>query len=326
MMKGYKGFKKDFKCQGMQYEVGKEFSVDGELKICENGLHFCKYPLDVFGYYGPSVSRFAEVEALGEVKSEDSNNFIEKDSKMCTNKLKVCTEIGVPDLVDAAVDYIKDKAYYTNKTQETIVESQNTSGYGIAVNRHKFSIAINKSLYSAAINTGDRSLATNIGAYSTAINTGDFGIATSAGVRSIASSTGDSSSAINESEHSAAINVGYDSVAINMGEHSVAATTGRAGMAINEGYQSLATTIGYGSAAVATRKGSIAISFGCKGVAKGPLGSWIVLSEWVCGNKVGKDVCVVKDVKCFKVDGKDILPDTFYKLVDGKPVIAKEEE
>lgn len=38
-MKGYKGFDKDFKCRGMQYEENKIFEVD-EAIICEKGLHF----------------------------------------------------------------------------------------------------------------------------------------------------------------------------------------------------------------------------------------------------------------------------------------------
>ena len=33
----YKGFDEDFKCRGMQYEVGKEFSVTGRIEVCENG-------------------------------------------------------------------------------------------------------------------------------------------------------------------------------------------------------------------------------------------------------------------------------------------------
>ena len=37
MSTGYKGFDKDLKCRNMQYEVGKEFTVDGEIIHCKNG-------------------------------------------------------------------------------------------------------------------------------------------------------------------------------------------------------------------------------------------------------------------------------------------------
>ena len=327
-MKGYKGFDKNFKCKGMQYEVGKEFSVDGELEMCKNGLHFCEYPLDVFAYYEPSISKYAEVEALGEINNENPHFDIEMDSKICTNKLKVCTEIGIPDLVHAAEEYIKDNID-TNKAQKTMSETKNIDEFSIAASTGEFSIsAITTKSFpypSIAANTGNRSLATNINSYSAATNTGKFSVATNIGFRSIASNTGDGSASTNTGDQSAAIGTGCDSVVINTGERSIATTTGKRGLAINEGCQSLATNTSNGGAAVVTGENSIAVAFGCEGVAKGSLGSWIVLSEWICGRKVGKDGgCVVKDVKCFKVDGKDILPDTFYKLVDGKP-IAREE-
>lgn len=51
----YKGMDSKMQCRGMQYEVGKEFSVDGDIECCGNGLHACERPLDVFGYYAPET-------------------------------------------------------------------------------------------------------------------------------------------------------------------------------------------------------------------------------------------------------------------------------
>ena len=64
-IKGYKGFDKNLKCRGMQYEVGKDFEASGEIQKCKNGLHFCENPMDVFGYYPPSDSRYCEVSGGG---------------------------------------------------------------------------------------------------------------------------------------------------------------------------------------------------------------------------------------------------------------------
>lgn len=40
----YKGFDKDLKCRGFQYEIGKEYTEKGEIRACRNGFHACGLP------------------------------------------------------------------------------------------------------------------------------------------------------------------------------------------------------------------------------------------------------------------------------------------
>ena len=75
----YKGFDQDLKCRDFQYEIGKEYIHKGDVKPCESGFHACQYPLDVFRYYNLAGSRFAEVEAAGEI--------VPHEDKICCEKI-----------------------------------------------------------------------------------------------------------------------------------------------------------------------------------------------------------------------------------------------
>ena len=65
-MRGYKLMESDMTCMGFQYELNKEYSIEGELIICENGFHFCENPFDCLGYYNniKGDNRLFLVEAL----------------------------------------------------------------------------------------------------------------------------------------------------------------------------------------------------------------------------------------------------------------------
>lgn len=66
LVKGYKGMRSDMTCRGMQYEIGKTYHAEGDIKLCCNGFHFCRRLMDVFLYYDRwGGNRFFEVEAEG---------------------------------------------------------------------------------------------------------------------------------------------------------------------------------------------------------------------------------------------------------------------
>ena len=122
----YKGTDKDMKCRGFQFDLGKEY-VEEEAKLCEKGFHGCEYPLDVFGHYAPADSRFFVADLDGVTDEMQSD-----DTKRVGTKVTLRAEIGIPGIVKAAVEYIKER---TGKTEDA-------TGY-----------------QSAATNTGDQSAA-----------------------------------------------------------------------------------------------------------------------------------------------------------------------
>ena len=68
-MKAFKGFDKDMKCRGFQFEEGKTYHEDKAV-LCNKGFHACERPLDVFNYYRPGErSIYREVELEGQVDS-----------------------------------------------------------------------------------------------------------------------------------------------------------------------------------------------------------------------------------------------------------------
>ena len=155
-IRGFKGFDKDLKCRGFQYEIGKDYEQEGEVKCCERGFHFCENPFDVFRYYSPSDSRYCEVE--GDGNADEAND----DSKVATSNIHISAEIGLNGLIKAGVKFILDKVNFNDS------KSTNTGDY------------------SAATNTGNRSAATNTGDYSAATVEGKESVAIVTGKDSIA--------------------------------------------------------------------------------------------------------------------------------------------
>ena len=150
-MKGYKGFDKNLKCRGFQFEVGKQFEEE-KAECCNTGFHYCQNPLDVFSYYAPANSRYCEVEGKGIIDSQGQN-----DTKVAASQIHIGLEIGLPGIIKAGVDYIKSKVDWEN------AKESNTGNKSAATNTGNKSAATNTGDYSAATNTGNKSAATNTG-------------------------------------------------------------------------------------------------------------------------------------------------------------------
>ena len=155
----YKGFDKDLKCRGFQYEIGKEYEMDEPIAVCKNGFHACEAPLDVFNYYPPATSRFCEVEQSGEISKDGF------DSKVASSKIKIGAEIGIPGLVNAQIEWVKK-----------------TIGYDKCVEKARKS--------PDEVSTGYQGAASATGTRGAASATGDQGAASATGVGCVALAAG----------------------------------------------------------------------------------------------------------------------------------------
>ena len=142
-MKAYKGFKNDMTCRGFQYEEGKEYHEERAL-CCDTGFHACEYPLDCFKYYEPADSVYHEVEQTGDIDKSD------EDSKVASTEIKIGAKIGIPGLVQAAIEY-------TSKRCEKKAENHNTGDWGASSNTGYRGASSNTGNCGASFSTGEES-------------------------------------------------------------------------------------------------------------------------------------------------------------------------
>lgn len=160
-IKAYKAFNKDMTCNGFQYEVGKEYNMDGGIECCRRGFHACELPADVFRYYEIYRSRFAEVELSGII---DRNGGC--DSKICASHIKIVKELTLSEMVEASIMLLKNK-----------ITRHNTTRYPCIKCHQIFSAADDKRItsstkYSTILSLGKRSVIDSTGDESTIFTTG----------------------------------------------------------------------------------------------------------------------------------------------------------
>ncbi|ECF2062300.1 hypothetical protein XY16_23095 [Salmonella enterica subsp. enterica serovar Virchow] len=301
----FKGFNKDLKCRGFQFAIGETFHHDGKVEACGSGFHACECPFDVFSYYPPAESRYAETISFGITDSEEGG-----DTKIASSSITIKDELTLPQFIQRGIEWIWSKI---DKSLEQQImcgswsAATNTGNRSAATNTGYQSAATNTGSWSAATNTGNRSAATNTGYQSAATNTGNRSAATNTGNRSAATNTGNRSAATNTGNRSAATNTGDWSAATNTGNRSAATNTGDWSAATNTGYQSAATNTGDCSAAEVSGSQSVAASLGIEGKARASEGGAIVL----CYRDEDGELI---HIRASKVGENGIMPNTWYQL------------
>ncbi|EDE3060080.1 hypothetical protein BRT25_24095 [Salmonella enterica subsp. enterica serovar Muenchen] len=166
----FKGFNKDLTCRDFQFAIGETFHHDGKVEACGSGFHACECPFDVFSYYPPAESRYAETISFGVIDREE-----EGDTKIASASITIKSELTLPQFIQRGIEWIWSKI-------DKSLEQQIMTG--------DWSAATNTGDWSAATNTGYQSAATNTGNWSAATNTGDWSAAEVSGSQSVAASLG----------------------------------------------------------------------------------------------------------------------------------------
>ena len=128
----YKGFDKDFKCRGFQYEVGKTYEMDSNIAYCNRGFHACESPMEVFDYYDMLTSRFAEVEQSGKMDKEADS------TKTCSSRIKIKAELKLADIINLGVEWLKEitspyKTEVNNTSNDGNYAKIGSSGYSAQI-------------------------------------------------------------------------------------------------------------------------------------------------------------------------------------------------
>nr|DAF54154.1 MAG TPA: hypothetical protein [Phage sp. ctcqm2] len=238
LLKAIKGFDKRLRCRGFQYEVGKEYQ-EPVAELCLKGFHACENPLDTFRYYPPTDSRYCEVEI------DDNGQRNSENSKVCGEKIKIVSEIGLDGVIKAGAQFIFELCKGSAEDHAS----------------------------------GERGNAAASGVRGNAAASGWSGNAAASGERGNAAASGWSGNAAASGWRGNAAASGWSGNAAASGVSGNAAASGERGTAAASGVRGTATATGRDGRASALGEQCIAVAWGNNSLAKGALGNWIVVSE-----------------------------------------------
>ena len=305
-MKACKGFDKNLRCRGFQYEVGGEYTEE-TAELCNRGPHACENPLDTLRYYRPGDSRYCEVEI------EDNGQRSSYDSKVCGKHIKIGAEIGLKGVINAGVRFVFDKC--ESATEEN---ASGNLGNAAASGERGNAAASGWSGNAAASGwsgnaaaSGWRGNAAASGERGNAAASGERGNAAASGERGNAAASGNLGNADASGDSGNAAASGWSGNAAASGNLGNAAASGERGNAAASGWSGTAVVTGFAGRATALGEQCLAVAWGEDSLARGTVGNWIVVSE-------RDDDGNIIDVKIAKVDGDTVKADTWYKLVNGE--------
>ena len=304
----YKGFNKNLRCRGFQYEVGKEYELPkGEKpEVCSNGFHACKSPLEVLIYYfldgDANLSRFCEVEQSGEFSKEEDS------TKVASSKIKIKAEITFTDLIKLGIEWLKEKI--------SSAQIASSGKFAQIASAGDYEQIASSGKYAQIGSSGDFALIATSGNFAHIGSSGDDGRIGSSGEDAKIGSSGNSAQIGSSGDYAQIASsgkyakIGSSGDFAKIGSSSYYAEIGSSGNSARIG------SSGNNAKISSSGEDAVIMCAGHNSKVKAKEGSWITLAEWYEYNSFEN-----KRPKCVKteyVDGKRIKADTWYKLVDGE--------
>ena len=353
-IKSFKGFDKDMKCLGYQYEVGKTYTHEGDISVCNSGFHACENPLDVLNYYSDIDGKYCEVEQSG--------NTRQKEDKIASSEIRIVAEIGFAGLFKAGVEWIKKITNPQEIIKRTKDKNDDTSVNYVQIGSSSHHAQIGSSSHSAQIGSSGESAKIGSSGYRAQIgssgdharigSSGESAKIGSSGYRAQIGSSGDyaqigssgESARIGSSGYSVQIGSSGYSVQIgssgeyarigssgcfaqisssshhaqigSSGDYAQIGSSGDSAQIDSSGYSARIGSSGYFAQIDSTGEDSVICCVGNNSKVKASKGSWITLSEWEYNETKKRNI--PKCVKTEFVDGERIKADTWYELVNGE--------
>ena len=302
----YKGFDKNMQCRGFQYEVGKEYEMDGEIKCCNRGFHACKSPIEVWDYYDMLNSRFAEVEQSGKIDKEENS------TKVCSSRIKIKAELKLADIINIGVEWLKDITSPSKAKADGVLNDNGnrrkqigSSGYSAQIGSSGDYAKIGSSGYSAKIGSSGYSAQIGSSGYSAQIG-----------------SSGNSAKIGSSGDYAQIGSSGYSAQIGSSGDYAQIGSSGDSAKIGSSGDYAQIGSSGDSAQIDSTGEDSVIMCAGNSSRAKAKVGSWITLAEWKWSDEKKRDVPVC--VKTEYVDGENIKADTWYQLKNRKFVEVTE--
>ena len=212
-IKAYKGFDSDMSCRGYQYEIGKEYEMDGNIECCERGFHACESPLEVLSHYflddKGGFKRFCEVEQSGKI---DRSN---KGTKVASSKIKIKAELSFSDLIKLGIEWVQEKTKLSK-------ENNNEKDYAQIGSSGDYAQIGSSGDYARIGSSGDSARIGSSGDYARIGSSGDSARIGSSGYSAQIGSSGDSARIGSSGDYAQINSTGDDSVVCCAGKGAIA--------------------------------------------------------------------------------------------------------